>query len=129
MSTARRFSFDSASPAARPEPCSSAEAFLNRGTRLRRAVLSPLSAFLLALVWVYRRVISAPLHVLCGPQCGCRYYPTCSDYAADAIRVHGPFLGAWYAVRRLARCNPFHPGGVDFVPPARALRPRCARAA
>ncbi len=47
----------------------------------------------------------------------CRYYPTCSQYAVQAIEVHGLFKGALLAIRRLMRCNIFFPGGVDPVPP------------
>ncbi len=47
----------------------------------------------------------------------CRYYPTCSQYAIEAIQVHGPLRGAFLAFKRLMRCNIFFPGGVDPVPP------------
>ena len=46
----------------------------------------------------------------------CRFYPSCSCYALQALHAHGPFRGSWMTVRRLLRCNPFHPGGVDLVP-------------
>ena len=46
----------------------------------------------------------------------CRFYPSCSRYALEALHRHGPFEGGWLAVRRLLRCNPFNPGGVDPVP-------------
>jgi hypothetical protein len=46
----------------------------------------------------------------------CRFYPTCSQYALDALERHGTGWGTWLAVRRLARCHPWHPGGVDPVP-------------
>ena len=46
----------------------------------------------------------------------CRFYPTCSQYALVAIRNHGALKGGWLGVRRLARCHPWNPGGVDFVP-------------
>lgn len=48
----------------------------------------------------------------------CRFYPSCSAYALQALRLHGPLRGSWLALRRLGRCHPFNPGGVDLVPPA-----------
>ena len=46
----------------------------------------------------------------------CKFYPTCSHYAAEAVRLHGARRGSWLALRRLARCHPFTRGGVDLVP-------------
>ncbi len=46
----------------------------------------------------------------------CRFQPTCSVYAAEAISVHGTFKGSWLALVRLLKCHPFHPGGFDPVP-------------
>jgi uncharacterized protein len=46
----------------------------------------------------------------------CRFYPSCSQYAREAIEVHGAWCGGWLALRRLARCHPWQPGGVDPVP-------------
>ncbi|WP_103707907.1 membrane protein insertion efficiency factor YidD [Paraburkholderia eburnea] len=48
----------------------------------------------------------------------CRFYPSCSDYAREAIQYHGAARGSYLAARRLCRCHPFSAGGVDPVPPA-----------
>lgn len=65
------------------------------------------------LLWslqIYRRLISP----LLGPRC--RFYPSCSHYAETALQRYGIWRGGVLTVRRLARCHPFHPGGVDVVP-------------
>ncbi|WP_082882629.1 membrane protein insertion efficiency factor YidD [Paenibacillus swuensis] len=49
----------------------------------------------------------------------CRFYPTCSAYALEAIEIHGAAKGSWLAARRICKCHPFHPGGLDPVPPKR----------
>lgn len=67
--------------------------------------------FLLKAIRFYQRRISP----LFPPKC--RYYPTCSQYAVEAIEVHGLFKGVLLAIGRLMRCNIFFPGGVDPVPP------------
>ncbi|GAA3548750.1 membrane protein insertion efficiency factor YidD [Nocardioides daeguensis] len=71
---------------------------------------------LIGLVRGYQLLISP----LLGPTC--RYYPSCSAYAVQALQVHGAVKGSWLAARRLLRCHPWSPGGVDHVPPRR--RPR-----
>ncbi len=68
------------------------------------------------LFWLYRHTLSLVLHGFgIG---GCRFLPTCSDYAETAIARFGPARGGWLAFRRLARCHPFSKGGLDQVPPA-----------
>lgn len=68
------------------------------------------------LVWFLRGY-----QLLLSPLLGqkCRFYPTCSHYAIEALRVHGAARGSLLAARRVCRCHPWNPGGVDFVPPAR----------
>ncbi len=65
---------------------------------------------ILFLIRFYRRHIS-PLR----PPC-CRYIPTCSQYALEAVEKYGALKGSWLALRRLLRCHPFHEGGYDPVP-------------
>lgn len=72
-----------------------------------------MKALLLGLIEGYR-VLLSPFF---GSQC--RFYPTCSSYAREAVEVHGALIGSWLAVKRIARCGPWHPGGVDQVPPPR----------
>jgi uncharacterized protein len=58
----------------------------------------------------YQKVVSPALPA------ACRFYPSCSAFAATAIERHGPVRGGYLAARRLLRCHPFHPGGIDPVP-------------
>lgn len=66
--------------------------------------------FLLALLRFYKREISPHLPP------SCRYVPTCSEYAMQAIQKYGALKGGYLAIRRILRCHPFHPGGYDPVP-------------
>lgn len=69
-----------------------------------------LKNLLLGLIGMYRYGIS--------PMLGrnCRFHPTCSEYAMEAIKVHGSLRGSWLALKRVGKCHPFHPGGFDPVP-------------
>lgn len=67
--------------------------------------------FLIKAIRFYQRRISP----LFGARC--RFYPTCSQYALEAVKVHGALKGSFLAIKRLMRCNIFFPGGVDPVPP------------
>ncbi len=79
-----------------------------------------MSAPLVALIRVYQRLISP----LLGPRC--RYWPSCSEYAAQALQRHGILRGVVLAAWRVLRCNPWSHGGVDPVEAQRLFRPRPA---
>lgn len=64
----------------------------------------------IALIKFYKYFISP----LLGPRC--RFYPTCSSYAIEALRLHGVIIGLYLTLRRLLKCHPFHDGGIDPVP-------------
>jgi putative membrane protein insertion efficiency factor len=76
----------------------------------------------LFLIRLYQLLLSP----LLGPRC--RFYPSCSRYATEAIRRHGLGRGGWLALRRLSRCHPLNPGGIDPVPdhPGAASRAPCS---
>jgi putative membrane protein insertion efficiency factor len=80
-----------------------------------------MTRILLAALSFYRRWLSPALHSL-NPG-GCRYLPTCSEYASQAIYIHGPLRGSALALWRLLRCNPFGRGGLDLVPPKHGATP------
>ena len=67
-----------------------------------------------ALLLAFLRAYQYAIRPLLGANC--RFYPSCSDYAREAIARHGAGRGSWLTARRLARCHPYHPGGYDPVP-------------
>ncbi len=79
-------------------------------TAVGRAVWNLPRNILILLLKAYRKVIS-PLY---GQVC--RFFPSCSAYALEAVTVHGAVKGTWLAARRLVRCHPWNAGGVDHVP-------------
>jgi putative membrane protein insertion efficiency factor len=77
-------------------------------------------------------LLSAPLHVyryaispMLPPRC--RFHPSCSDYAIQALHRHGPLAGSWLAFSRVCRCHPLSDGGLDPVPETFSLKPRGGR--
>lgn len=83
---------------------------MSSGRRVMWWLGTPVRAVLIAAIHVYRTLLSGWL----GGQC--RFYPSCSHYAEEAIRVHGAVRGSAMATWRVLRCNPFGAGGVDRVP-------------
>lgn len=79
--------------------------------RLLSSLHHLLRAVFLGLIFVYQRLISPALTVVSGS--GCRFHPTCSEFARQAVGRYGLPRGGLMTVRRLSRCHPFHPGGYD----------------
>jgi putative membrane protein insertion efficiency factor len=77
-----------------------------------KKILNPILIFF---VRIYQAVISPPLHFICGPMSGCRFYPSCSQYYIDAVTVNGPIKGSFQGLYRILRCNPW--GGTGYDPP------------
>ena len=65
---------------------------------------------LLLLIYIYKYAVS-PL-----TPASCRHYPTCSEYSLQAVKMHGPLLGGWLAIKRILSCHPWGSGGIDPVP-------------
>ena len=80
------------------------------GTRVRCIIASIPRTVLILFVRTYQFFLSPLLPA------SCRYYPSCSTYAIEALERHGALRGGWLTLRRLGRCNPFRPGGYDPVP-------------
>ena len=70
-----------------------------------------MKTLLLAAIRLYQKTLAQTL-----PPNTCRFYPTCSHYGYEAIEKHGVIKGGWLAIKRVARCHPFNPGGYDPVP-------------
>lgn len=81
-----------------------------------------LKQLLILPVRFYRRYLSRPLHLLSGPNSGCRFTPSCSAYFIEAVERHGALRGCALGMWRILRCNPWGGCGYDPVPPARPRR-------
>lgn len=79
-------------------------------TACRNTLFLALQLVLTALIRAYQILLSP----LLGPRC--RFHPSCSQYALEALERHGPVKGGWLALRRISRCHPLNPGGHDPVP-------------
>lgn len=82
---------------------------------------SPARSVVIGLLRVYQWTISPILHLISGPGGGCRFHPSCSAYAIEAVRVHGSVKGLRLAARRILRCHPWGGQGHDPVPPPERL--------
>lgn len=92
---------------------------MTAGRTLRRCLTALLRLPARAVVLLLRlyRLVVSPMY---GDTC--RFYPSCSAYALEAVDRHGVVRGGWLAARRLLRCHPWNPGGVDPVPPVAPAR-------
>lgn len=84
----------------------------SRLTPIARGLSSAFTTSARAMIRAYQLTISPML----GDRC--RFFPSCSAYAMQALQDHGPLRGGWLSVRRLCKCHPWHPGGIDEVPAA-----------
>jgi putative membrane protein insertion efficiency factor len=80
--------------------------------------VNPLQHILVFCVRLYRWTLSPAQAFLFGPDAGCRYSPSCSAYAIEAVKTHGALAGGWLALKRIGRCHPWGGCGHDPVPPA-----------
>nr|WP_227369517.1 membrane protein insertion efficiency factor YidD [Halomonas sp. M20] len=78
--------------------------------RIKQFLRRGLSILLIGVIRLYQYGISP----LLGPRC--RFWPSCSYYAIEALQLHGPFKGGWLALKRISKCHPWHAGGIDPVP-------------
>jgi putative membrane protein insertion efficiency factor len=89
----------------------------DRWRRAARALLRLPALLLIGCVRAYQLLVSPTLGQTC------RFYPSCSAYAVQALQQHGALRGTWLTARMLLRCHPWNPGGVDHVPAPPSLRP------
>jgi putative membrane protein insertion efficiency factor len=96
----------------------------SRKTRFYSALMLGLVRFFIR---VYQYTLSPFLRLLCGPNSGCRFTPTCSAYFLEAVEAHGVLHGGWLGLRRLGRCQPWGGSGYDPVPEQKSPASRIER--
>jgi putative membrane protein insertion efficiency factor len=84
--------------------------------------MNPVQFALILIIKLYRLTLSPVLGFICGPGSGCRFTPTCSVYAIEAISSHGAIKGTILAIRRILRCHPWGGYGYDPVPEKHILK-------
>jgi putative membrane protein insertion efficiency factor len=84
--------------------------------------MNPLQTALIFVIRLYRWTLSPALVFLAGSSGRCRFTPSCSEFAREAIQRHGAFRGSWLAARRIARCHPWGGCGHDPVPEVRSVK-------
>ena len=77
-------------------------------------------SLVILLLRLYRWTLSPLLASIAGPDGGCRFVPSCSRYAEEAVKQHGVWRGGHFTVKRLCRCHPWGGSGLDLVPPVKA---------
>src|SRR5438094_5118432 len=96
----------------------------SRKTRFYSALMLGLVRFFIRL---YQCTLSPFLRLLCGPNTGCRFTPSCSAYFLEAVEAHGLLHGSWLGLRRLGRCQPWGGSGYDPIPEPKNLASRIER--
>lgn len=89
--------------------------------KLLKILEQPFTWLCMGFIYLYKFTFS---HVFRMGGSRCRFYPDCSSYGLEAVKTHGAFLGGWLTVKRVVKCGPFHPGGVDKVPTKEELQNR-----
>jgi len=89
-------------------------------SRLLQMVSRAGSSFLIFLVRIYRVTLSPAKMFIFGPSAECRFQPSCSQYAIEALKTHGAVTGGWLAAKRVCRCHPWGECGEDAVPPRKS---------
>jgi putative membrane protein insertion efficiency factor len=87
--------------------------------------MNPIQILLVLLLRLYKLTLSPAITFLFGPTAGCRFTPTCSVYALEAIKLHGAIAGTWLAVKRICRCHPWGECGCDPVPGTEVRSAKC----